>query len=77
MGLVCHRLPQRREFDIFDPGGNYPKAANSILKMANAINLSGATKPILSFWNKYSFAATCCTNYDDGYVEVSNDYGVT
>ena len=56
-----------------NPGGTILEAANSILVQAKAINLSGATKPILSFWDKYSFASTCCTDYDYGYVEISND----
>jgi hypothetical protein len=66
------------------PNGNYALYANSTLELANAVDISKATAPALSYWDKYSITSTClggpiyCTTYYDyGYVEVSQDYGVT
>ncbi len=61
------------------PSGNYPLNVNASLTLAlsDQLNFSGATSPILTFWHKYSIPATCCTNYDYGYVEYSTNYGVT
>jgi len=66
------------------PNGNYALYANSTLELANAVDISKATAPALSYWDKYSIASTCLGgpiycywSYDYGYVEVSQDYGVT
>ena len=66
------------------PNGNYPLYANSTLELADAVDISTATAPALSYWDKYSIPSSClggplyCTTYYDyGYVEVSQDYGVT
>ena len=46
--------------------------------LVKPIDLSGATAPAITFSDKHSLAAgTCCTNYDDAYIEVSNDSGLT
>ncbi len=66
------------------PNGNYALYANSTLELANAVDISTATAPALSYWDKYSIASSCLGGpiycywyYDYGYVEVSQDYGVT
>jgi List-Bact-rpt repeat protein len=66
------------------PNGNYALYENATLELANAVDISKATAPALSYWDKYSIAATCLGGplycywyYDYGYVEVSQDYGVT
>ena len=52
------------------PGGDYPINADEIAIMRSPIDLSLATKPVLTFWHKYSLAL-----YDYLYVEVSSDGG--
>jgi hypothetical protein len=63
------------------PNGNYALYANSTLELAKPVDISKATAPALTYWDKYSIAGTgnCCggTNWDYGYVEVSQDDGLT
>ena len=59
------------------PNGNYADHANSIIESASPIDLSGAAKPILSFWHKYSTASSFFYGWDYCYVEISQDYGIT
>ncbi|HJW28642.1 MAG TPA: hypothetical protein VJ508_05250, partial [Saprospiraceae bacterium] len=58
------------------PSGNYPPSANSTITLANPIDLSGATSPVLSFWHKY-WLESYYFGPDYGYVEVSQDSGLT
>jgi hypothetical protein len=58
------------------PSGDYPVNAYSTITLAHPIDLTATTTPILSFWTVYNL------NGDDGYVdygyvEVSDDGGLT
>ncbi len=53
------------------PGGSYGSSVDTAL--TTSISLVTATKPVLSFWNKYALE----TYYDLGYVEVSKDGGTS
>jgi hypothetical protein len=52
------------------PYGPYPNNANSIATLKHSIDLSSATKPVLTFWHKLWLES-----YDYVYVEVSKDGG--
>ena len=53
------------------PGGDYGNSVNKAAKIE--INLSGANRPVLSFWHRYNFQQ----NLDYGYVQASTDAGAT
>ena len=54
------------------PGGDYPDNANSTVTIRYSIDLSTATSPVLTFWQKY------WVEYQDYiYVEVTTDGGLT
>ncbi|MFQ5708492.1 MAG: FlgD immunoglobulin-like domain containing protein [bacterium] len=55
------------------PNGNYPPNANASITLANAIDLSSATVPVLTFWHKFD------TNINQDFcrVEISKDFGFT
>ncbi|MGA1841968.1 MAG: choice-of-anchor J domain-containing protein [bacterium] len=55
------------------PDGNYPPNANSQLILSHPIDLSSSLSPILSFWHKILLYH----QYDHGYVEISEDGGIT
>ena len=57
------------------PSGDYPASANSIITMKRAVNLTGATAPILSFWQKYWINAAAGADW--GFVEGSTDGGLS
>ncbi|MGD8568836.1 MAG: fibronectin type III domain-containing protein, partial [Gammaproteobacteria bacterium] len=58
------------------PGGEYIADANPAIVMADSVDLSGSVAPVLSFWMKL-YNPDCTTGYDYGFVEASNDGGVT
>ena len=53
------------------PDGNYPVNANSTITLANPIDLSTSTTPVLIFWHRYAVEPS----YDRIYVEISEDGG--
>jgi len=53
------------------PAGSYP--ANAETTLATFVDLSEATTPVLTFWNRYSLEE----GYDFVYLEVSIDNGLT
>jgi hypothetical protein len=55
------------------PNGNYPGAAIEVLAMASSVDLTTATTPVLSFWNKLVYGPG--NDFDD--VDVSSDGGST
>jgi hypothetical protein len=58
------------------PAGNYDVCSNSTFEIAKPIELSGATAPVLSFWNKFS-TANSYGSWDNVYGEISEDGGFT
>jgi hypothetical protein len=57
------------------PAGNYANDADAAVTLAGNVDLTGATAPVLSFWDKLAIG---CANYTDyAYVEASRDGGLT
>lgn len=54
------------------PGDNYANGTNASLYLNRTVNLSGATNPILEFWQRWEIADT-----ETLYVEMSEDDGNT
>ncbi|MCZ7547127.1 MAG: immune inhibitor A [Anaerolineae bacterium] len=54
------------------PGANYEHLSNATLELDALIDLSGTTNPMLYFWHAYNLRA-----YDTGWVEVSNNNGIS
>ncbi len=55
------------------PGGNYGNNVNTSVTLSSSLDLTGAVKPALSFWQRYTLE----TDKDYGHVEVSKDGGST
>ena len=60
--------PYAGSFSLADsPVDNYPVSTNT--QILTAVNLTGSTWPVLTFWDRYAFA----DNGDWAYVEVSTN----
>ena len=61
------------------PSGNYTNDADAAITMAGTVNLTGATAPVLSWWQKLSLEGTyggISPYYDRAYFEVSTNGGL-
>jgi hypothetical protein len=63
------------------PDGNYGNSVDVAIALTRAIDLSGATQPVILFWHKLFLSAEGYTSLvgwgDFAFVEASTDYGTT
>jgi CubicO group peptidase (beta-lactamase class C family) len=58
------------------PDGDFIPNENAVMTLSNPIDLSGKTTPTLSFWHKM-YNPDCSDDYDRGFVEISEDGGIS
>ena len=72
-GLTSGDAHSPSESATDSPGRFYTNNTDAALELASAMNLSGATTPVLTFHHRHSLE----DGYDEGTVEISTDGGVS